>query len=420
MKPGDHGSVPGSAAGPRPTRRSVLKGLAALPLLASPWPTLCAPAAAASGGPRPVTDASDRVLVIVQLTGGNDGLNTVVPYADDDYHRARPVLAIAPKSVLELSDELGLHPALSGLHELWGEGALTVVNNVGYPDPDRSHFRSMEIWHTASLAATPPRAGWLGRLAGRAGADAALPFARLGGRDLPLALAGAPSQVPAIGDLDDLEPRYADRSGAERLVKSVCTAAAERGDDAGFIASAYAAAFETAQRLGSLSASMASVPFPGTSFARDLQLAARLIGAGAGTRVLYLTEGGFDTHAGQLSTHPALLRALSDGLTAFQRQLEKQGDAERVTTLVFSEFGRRIHENASGGTDHGQAAPVLLVGRPPGGGVLGPPPDLSGGKGADVPLTTDFRAVYASALEWLGFPAAPVIEGRFEPLELFT
>jgi uncharacterized protein (DUF1501 family) len=377
-------------------------------------------------------EPGERVLVIVQLTGGNDGLNTVVPFRDDRYHRARPVLALRPERVVRLNDHLGLHPALGALLPLWDEGSLAVVQGVGYPEENRSHFRSMEIWHTARTDETPPTAGWLGLSAAlaaeRAAATAAdappaLPFVRVGGRDLPLALAGAPHQVPALETLKDLvlESPVAEERGASAraLLQELCRAPAGRTGQAAFVSSADGAAFDCAQRLHDLARST-SGGGPDTPLGRSLALAAQLVGAQLGTRVVYVTHEGFDTHARQERSHELCLRALGDALADFQDRLRRQGDEHRVTTLVFSEFGRRIEENASAGTDHGAAAPVFVLGRPVKGGVLGADPDLSGERDADVPVSTDFRGIYVSLLDWLGMPAAPVVPGEHPRLPLFA
>lgn len=365
-------------------------------------------------------DSAETVLVVVQLSGGNDGLNTIVPWADDAYHRARPVLAVSPSAVHKLDDHVGLHPALAALLPLWEAGDLGVVQSVGYPNPDRSHFRSMEIWHTARTDTLPPARGWLGEVATGLGTGGMLPVARVGARDLPLALAGAPSQVPAIGSRRDLvlDPSGKMPAKQERkLLEAACTGTEGRRDEAAFIAEAYAAAFDCARRLEEIGSSTAT-GFPSNGLGRSLQLASQLIGARLGCRVLYVTQGGYDTHAGQNRSHPALLRELGGSLAAFGEQLVRQGDANRVMTMVFSEFGRRIHENASGGTDHGAGNPVLLLGRPVAGGLHGRRPDLDGALDRDVPMSTDFRSVYVTLLDWLGVPAETAVRGRFERLPL--
>ena len=400
------------SANPGVSRRDVLKCSALLPALT----TLPRPLASAAG--LLPADPEGRILVVVQLTGGNDGLNTVVPFADDLYHRARPVLAVPPSQVVRLTDDTGLSPALSALSPLWDEGRLAVVRGVGPPQPDRSHFRSMEIWHTASMADPAPATGWIGALAQQSRGEG-VPVVRAGGRDLPAALAGAPVQAPALSSLDDVLIDSAARGPAQpqraRLQRACC--AAGRQGEAAWLADACLDAFDCAERLHALRAS-ARGDFPGGELGRGLELAALLVGARLGLRVLYVTQDGYDTHARQQGTQSALLRDLGAALAAFDARLATQGDRGRVAVLVFTEFGRRIHENASGGTDHGAANPVLLLGEPVRGGVHGAAPDLSGGEEGDVPVTLDFRNVYAATLDWLGVTPSAVLPGVFDPAPL--
>jgi uncharacterized protein (DUF1501 family) len=396
------------------SRRELLKAGAALQALC------CVPAAfrgalAAAGR----ASEGERVLLVVQLTGGNDGLNTVVPFADDRYHRARPVLAVAPGDVIRLDDRVGLHPALAPLRPLWEQGGLAVVQGVGPPQPDRSHFRSMEVWHTARTDETPPHAGWLGVATGSARAQGGIPAAVVGEREVPLALAGATVQAPALPSLEAL--RLDLPAGAARdAIEAACCEPAGRQALAAAVAGTYRDAFDCARRLDELSGRRGRGDFPPGGFGASLSLACQLVGARLGSRVLYATQGGYDTHAGQSRSHPALLRELAQGLAAFHAQLEAQGDGGRVVTLVFSEFGRRIEENASAGTDHGAGNPLLLLGRPVRGGVVGEPPDLSGERDADVPVTLDFRRGYVSLLDWLGLDAAAAVPGAFAPLPLLA
>lgn len=396
------------------SRRDVLRVGMALPAVAA----LPLPFARAAG--LLPADPAGRVLVVVQLTGGNDGLNSVVPFADERYHRARPVLAVPEGQVLRLTGDTGLHPALAALRPAWDEGRLAVWRGVGPPRTDRSHFRSLEVWHTASLDEPAPAGGWLGGLARAAGGEG-LPVVRAGGRDLPLALAGGPSQAPALASLDDvlLETAGAGAPAARRArLRRACSDPAARDGQAHLLAEAFADAFDCSDRLRELHAG-ARGEFQAGELGRGLELAALLVGARLGVRVVYVTQGGYDTHARQAASHPDLLRELANALAAFDRRLARQGDRGRVAVLVFSEFGRRIRENASGGTDHGAGNPVLALGEPVIGGVFGAAPDLSGDGEGDVPVTLDFRSLYAAGLQWLEVPAGAVLPGAFEPAPLF-
>ncbi len=390
-----------------PNRRALLAALAATPLAAAlPWTQ-----APSSARPR------DRVLVVVQLTGGNDGLNTVVPYRDPRYRAARPVLAHAADAVLPLDEHNALHPALGGLAELWADDQLAVVHGVGTPQPDRSHFRSMEIWHTASTSPDVPHEGWIGRLAAsRAHAGRALPFARLGGRDLPLALAGAPAQIPAIPSMAELDLSSLGSPAERRALETLCTSHEGRTGLTADIASLMSSTFANARQLASVDVG-ASDAFGNSQIGRSLALAAWVIHADVGARVLYVTQDGYDTHSKQSKPHAALLGDLDRALTSFVQQLGEQGNGEHVATLVFSEFGRRVRENASAGTDHGAGNSALLVGSPVRRTIHGPRPDLDRD---DVPVTTDFRSLYATALEWLGEDPRQALPGRHSSLPLFT
>jgi uncharacterized protein (DUF1501 family) len=277
----------------------------------------------------------------------------------------------------------------------------------------------MEMWHTGRTDETPPHAGWLGTTVAELRGGSALPAALLGDRDLPLALAGAPSHVPAIPGLDAMAID-ADHAGASKQwLQRACCELSDREGGPARVAAAYAAAFDCSERLGRLRGRRGASGYPGGAPGKGLALAAQFIGARLGTRVLYVTQGGYDTHAGQGRDHPGLLRDLAGSLGAFHDQIEAQGDGPRVLTMVFSEFGRRIRENASAGTDHGAGNPVLLLGRPVLGGIHGEAPDLESG-GADVAVTTDFRRVYATALDWMGIDASRAVPGAHERLPLLA
>ncbi len=436
-----HSVVPGRSSLVRPfggpaaglSRRGFLGAAAGIGLLSSGasmpgFLAATARAAAPASGPGAL---DRRILVIVQLTGGNDGLNTVVPHRDDRYHRARPTLRVPSREVLPVTDDLGLHPALGGLHRLHEDGRLGVIMNVGYPHPDRSHFRSMDIWHACTSGADVGDTGWLGRLADREGrplaawVDETAPGLAVRGREVVAASVGRLEDLPDGGDLDTI------RRGA----------AGERGpaeDDLEFVRRTAVASVRQAERLRRVRAELAdaasprgggtsggggSATYPEAPLGRRLRRVAALIAADFGPRVYYVTHDGFDTHARQDQSHEGLLRTLGDSVAAFQADVERRGIADRVLLMTFSEFGRRIAENGSRGTDHGAAAPLFVVGggiRP---GVHGGPPDLAAAEGrgrsmmaaaagvdGDVPYETDFRSVYAAVLEdWLGLDRAGVV-----------
>jgi uncharacterized protein (DUF1501 family) len=412
-------------------RREFLKSsLAASTLVALGGPTVpaflgrsarAAQAAAPGGG--------DRVLVVVQLLGGNDGLNTVVPFGMDGYARNRRALRLPAPSLHKLNGELGLHPALGGMAKLVESGQLAVVQGVGYPNPDRSHFRSMEIWESGRLEPGAIDTGWLGRvldeLPKQPGADQ--PALHIGARSLPLALRSKRSDVPSLASLEQYRLRLGGSDNERRDERAALDQMAriDRGQDdplLGFIRRSTLTAYESSSRLEQVTrAAAGDAKYPEYGLARRLALIAQIIKAGFGTRIFYTALDGFDTHANQLGTHAALLTELGDSIAAFHADLSKAGQAGRVALLTFSEFGRRVRENASQGTDHGAAAPVFVVGPVRQGGLVGAHPDLEALDDGDLKFHTDFRRVYAALLEsWLGCPSAPVVGAGFAPLELFA
>jgi uncharacterized protein (DUF1501 family) len=369
--------------------------------------------AAAAAGTLPAL-AGERVLVVVELVGGNDGLNTVVPHVDDLYQRARPVVAIESNRVARLTSTMGLNPAIADLMEVWEQGQLAVVQGVGPPVPNRSHFRSREIWHTARMDDPASTEGWLGRAAPSL-SHGDLPMVRVGEREASLALAGSAGEVPTLGSLTDLELLTPPEGPNLDLL---CGSTLGRQGVRAEVARAMGEARRVSADLSRIDDSQVGLPGTSGRLGRSLGLAAKLIGAHLGTRVLYVTQPGYDTHAGQVSTQNAHLRELGGALQSFQQALGRQGDGGRVVTMVFSEFGRRVEENASGGTDHGAAGPVFLMGEPVAGGVLGDDPDLDGPEDHDVPVTLDFRRIYSDLLEWLGVDTGLVLPGPFESLSL--
>ncbi len=351
-----------------------------------------------------------RALVVVQLTGANDGLNTVVPFRQDEYYRLRPTLGLKPSALHALDDDHGLHPELGELAELFAQGSVHVHHGVGLPRPDRSHFRAMEIWHTAEPELPLGETGWLGRLADQlAHADpGSLPALHVGDGSPPHALRARTRIAPTVRSPEGL--RLASEA---REVAAARSALVERPADPGsgelaFLRRAARTTYEAAVRMeAAVSSPGGSGGYPDELFAQRLRLIARLIGGGFGTRLFHLELGGFDTHARQAPLHAALLGRLSRALSAFQADLQATGVADRVATLVFSEFGRRAAENRSRGTDHGAGAPLLVIGGGVRAGLAGTPPDLGRLVDGDVPSTTDFRSIY-TALErdWMGLAAS--------------
>jgi uncharacterized protein (DUF1501 family) len=363
-------------------------------------------------------DKDGRILVVVQLDGGNDGINTVVPFKDDGYARYRKAIRLPEKRLIKVNAEIGLHPAMGDAGKLLESGRLAIVPGVGYPNPSRSHFRSREIWQSARLDARDHNGlGWIGRgLDGSPSTRDGAPAAMLIGPDSPPpAIRGRRSVSAALDRLDE----YA-LSEKETGAKPVSSSTAE--DDLGrFLRRSLLDAYTTANRLESVAgAREGRGSYPESELARRLGLTARLIKAGLGTRVYYLEQGDYDTHGHQIARHAPLLEDLSASLKAFLDDLAASRLADRVAVMLFSEFGRRVQENGSMGTDHGTAGPVLLAGpcvRP---GLVGTYPSLTDLADGDLKMTVDFRRVYATVLEsWLGLPAKEALGGIFEPLPLF-
>ncbi|WZO99043.1 DUF1501 domain-containing protein [Isosphaeraceae bacterium EP7] len=390
-------------------------------------PTFLARSALAASHPA-AKSGGDRVLVVIQLIGGNDGLNTVIPHAMDGYAKGRKALRIKSDEVKTITSEIGLHPAMGGFAGLIEGGHAAIIQGVGYPNPDRSHFRSMEIWEGATTAAGKPETGWLGRALDSAprGSGGDMPGLHLGGHGLPLALRARDATVPSLETLDQFRLRIegadADRRASRDALDSLTRL--DRGpDDAllGFLRRSTLAAFDASRRLEAVVAPKdGGASYPNYGLARRLELIARIIKAGFGTRIYYTSLDGFDTHANQAAPHRALLTELSASLAAFHADLAADGQADRVATLAFSEFGRRVEENASGGTDHGAAAPVFVVGPLAKTGLVGEHPSFDKLDDGDLRFKTDFRRVYADLLgPWLGIPAAPIVGDGHEPVGLF-
>jgi len=387
-----------------------------------------------------ITGKDGNILVVLQLAGGNDGLNTVIPVGHDEYLKARPKIAIRDKSALLLDAKTGLHPALAGLSAAYQDGHLAVVQAVGYPNPNRSHFRSTEIWATATDENQSSSTGWIGRYFDNAcqGCDAAVGIALAG--QTPQAFAAAtPKGVLYQGNWGGGgKKKHREASLQIEADGSMMTededgdgpAGGSIGDIGGpssqgkmssldFLERTEMDARVSQQEIAQASArAKNAVPYPGSRLGQNFAAVARLIAGGMPTRIYYLSQGGYDTHVDQVGAHERLLREMGDAVAAFLADLKAQGNLGRVSLMTFSEFGRRLKENASGGTDHGAAAPLFLAGGAVHAGLHGKMPslekkDLNDG---DVQFNVDFRSVYATVLEkHLGVKSAPIL-GRSFPL----
>jgi uncharacterized protein (DUF1501 family) len=367
--------------------------------------------------------ARDTILVVVQLTGGNDGLNTVIPFKDADYAKLRPTLKLPTSDIKKLNDQVGLHPAMGGLANLLQDQALCVVQGVGYPNPSQSHFRSMDIWQAGSLNETLTE-GWLGKALKGLPATPSFHVAA-SNESAPLALAGAPVRAPSINTLEDFQLRTTAASGMDRqaqrnVIESAAKMTSEQPGLLDFVKRTAVNTYDSSKRLQEIGKNyQPKAPYPQTGLATRLKLAAQLIDAGLGARIFYVSIDGFDTHASQLNAHANLLREVSDAMTAFYKDMAARGHKDRILMMTFSEFGRRARENGSKGTDHGSAAPVLLVGGKVKAGVVGEHPSLGKLEMGNLKHHTDFRQVYASILDsWLGVSSKDVLGEKFKAVDV--
>ena len=358
-----------------------------------------------------------KSVVVIQLTGGNDGLNTVVPFRNDIYYRNRPKLAISKNEVLPLDDELGLHPSLSGLQEVFRNGDMSIVNGVGYPEPNRSHFRSMDIWQTASDHDRILGTGWLGRLIDLQSDPA--PYNALEiDEALSLALKGERMKGLAFKDPERLYSQL-----QEPFIQATARSVNHDHvhDEVGYLRKTLAETASSVDYLYERSKVYSSrIDYPQTSLGKGLKTIAELIVAESDTMVYYISHAGFDTHVGQDAKHRKVLGQYDEAVSAFIKDLKKNRKFDDVLILTFSEFGRRVSQNANGGTDHGAASNVFLMGgklnRP---GVFNEVPSLSDLDNGDLRYTVDFRSVYSTILErWLDQPSRDVLGQWFAPLPI--
>jgi len=383
-----------------------------------------APAAVPAAGPRPQVDLGRRILVVVQLAGGNDGLNTLVPYGDSRYYQARPGLGVPREQVLAIDGAVGLSPHLGQLKARYDAGQVAVVQGVGYPNPNRSHFRSMDIWQTG-VPDQIGKSGWLGRYleACACGTDKHLEGLVMGGvvqksfwTELTL--------VPAIANLAAFQygsPRAnpAARSYEVQALRAALAQSRGRPEEE-FLRQSTQIALDDADVLAQVAQGyQTAATYPQSYFAESLKTIAQIIAGDVGTKVFFATLGGFDTHANQVLQHQRLLTDLDSSLEAFMQDMERLGRQQDVMVMTFSEFGRRVQENGSGGTDHGTAEPLFILGGGIRGGLHGTYPNLATLDRGDLEHTTDFRSVYGSVLQgWLGAPADQILGGAFPSLPL--
>jgi uncharacterized protein (DUF1501 family) len=395
-----------------------------------------------------VTGKDGTILVVLQMAGGNDGLNAVIPYANDFYHNARPKIGQTAEKVLKLNGDIAFHSAMTGFKNLYDSGNLAVIQGVGYPNPNRSHFRSTEIWQTASDSDKVEKYGWLGRYFDNACAGADPTVGVVVGRQLPESFfAKTPTGIcfdnpqnyrflspehPKPGQTDMTEAAY-EKLNETEMASSDANSGASIGSLAAgmpmqggkvmdFIERTAMDAQISSDEVRGIAARVQNQAiYPNSAFANSLKLVAKLIGGGLPTRIYYVSQGGYDTHTNQLATQQRLLGDLGDSLKAFVDDLKAQGNLQRVLVMTFSEFGRRVTENANGGTDHGAAAPMFIVGNKVKAGLLGRSPSLAPQDlfQGDIKYNVDFRSVYAGVLEnWLKTKSAPILGKQFEPLSV--
>jgi uncharacterized protein (DUF1501 family) len=416
------------------TRRSLI-GRGAL-LVASGFlaPSFITRTALALDGPSsslgPVAlDASKKnmILVVLQLSGGNDGINTLIPFADPEYARLRPSLGFAADEVLHLTDRVGLNPNLGKLKALYDQGKVAVIQGVGYPNPNRSHFRSMDIWHSAQPD-TFERSGWLGRYvsACQCAVDNALPAMSVGDQLNTMfwtdaTLVPAVASIGAFSFLTDTKYKN-DRTFQMQTLQNIYSQAGNWSAYEGLIRRGTLQALAGSDELQKVAAGyQTSIQYPANNgLANQFKLVAQVIAGNVGTRLFSVSMGGYDTHANQKPTQDKNLAQLGDALDAFMQDLANIHQQDDVVVMTFSEFGRRVKQNGSNGTDHGTAEPMFVIGNKVQGGLYGTYPSLSDlDNNGDLKFNADFRSVYAGVLkDVVGAESAPILGGSFDPIDV--
>jgi len=369
----------------------------------------------------------DRTLVVLQLAGGNDGLNTVIPYQDAMYQQLRPTIGQKVSDVLPITDSIALHPGLKSLADLYSKGTLAVVQGVEYPHPNFSHFRSTDIWMTADdNAQSVGTLGWIGHALDHLSNHPSLVAASLG-VTTPRALVGMqPTDIALGGSLKDFVYKPVgkiDPGAVSAIYDYMNSVTSSDNAYAKLITASHGIAQDAMAGVAKVAAGYTpAVKYPMTQLGAGLQTVAQMIHGGVGARVLYLATGGFDTHSNERETHDKLMGYLGDGLGAFWQDITAHGHGDNVALMTFSEFGRRPTENASHGTDHGSAAPLFVMGGSVKGGIYGDTPSLTDLDNGNLKVQQDFRQVYAAMLQnWLGFDPTDVLPGGpYQALPLFN
>lgn len=361
--------------------------------------------------------SNGKNLVIIQWSGGNDGLNTVIPFRNDLYYKNRPTLAIDKKDSLKLNDELGLNPKMVGLKSLFDEGLVSIINNVGYPNPVRSHFRSMDIWHTASNSDEYWSTGWLGRYLDESCKNCAAHAAVEVDDTLAFALKGAEKSGFAVSNPEKLK-----RTTTNPFLQKVAHHHNHEHEEN--VAYLYKTLIDTQASADYLYEQMKvyrpKINYPATAIGNDLKKISQLIVADTNTKIYYVNFSGFDTHVFQKNQQERLLKQYSEAIHAFVKDLKSNQKLEDTLIMTFSEFGRRVKENASRGTDHGKANNVFMIGgklqRP---GIFNENPNLTNLNNGDLEHTVDFRKIYASVLQdWLNVSPKSILKQDFQPLNI--
>lgn len=362
-----------------------------------------------------IVPPGNKTLVVIQMSGGNDGLNTVIPYRNDDYYRLRPSLGIKRTDALSLNDELGLNPVMTAMKGLYDNGSMAIINNVGYPNPDRSHFRSMDIWQTASDADKYLQTGWLGRYLDNECNGCAGYSAIEADDTLSLAMKGQLKKGMAISD-----PKRLHQDTQRKILRDISadySAAPHEENAVDYLYKTQAETISSADYIyDKFNSYQSSVDYPKGEFGKNLKTIAELIASGVNARIYYVSIGSFDTHVWQKNRQEKLLQELSDGLGAFVKELKQNNKFNEVMVMTFSEFGRRVKENGSSGTDHGTANNMfLLSGALAKPGIYNEAANLVDLDEGDLKYHIDFRSIYATVLNlWLGANDAEILGAKFD------